>query len=203
MLAYFTSLAHVVSLFLLIFLSVVPPSHPGDQAFPSVPQAPVRRAGGCSDLNQLGAISSNEVASLKPGTARVFAHTQVCMIRCGNSIQIALANAAFSVLALGRTENAAFEQDACQDQGRPSFRRTFVAICQHGGVLALRYHVYRWRRDVVARLAVQPQPDQVGANLVHLRFALDSPAADNGRCTSIGKLLLRPADMIPLRRRAS
>jgi len=40
MLAYFTSLAHVVSLFLLIFLSVVPPSHPGDQAFPSVLKLP-------------------------------------------------------------------------------------------------------------------------------------------------------------------
>jgi hypothetical protein len=118
------------------------------------------------------------------------------MIRCGNSYNLNWQTLHFLFSRWGG-------QDARQDQGRPSFRRTFVAICQHGGVLALRYHVYRWRRDVVARLAAQPQPDQVGANLVHLRFALDSPAADNGRCTSIGKLLLRPADMIPLRRRAS
>jgi hypothetical protein len=95
MLAYFTSLAHVVSLFLLIFLSVVPPSHPRDQAFPSVlPQAPVRRAGGRSDLNQLGAISSNEVASLKPGTARVFAQYLGLHDPLRQLLQLELANAA-------------------------------------------------------------------------------------------------------------
>ena len=51
----------------------------------------------------------------------------------------------------------------------PSFRGT---ICQHGGVLALRYHAHRWRRNDVARLAARAQPDQVGANLVRSAFCV-------------------------------
>ena len=52
----------------------------------------------------------------------------------------------------------------------PSFRRTL--ICQHGGVLARRYHVHRWRRNAVARLAAHAQPDQMGANLVRSAFCV-------------------------------